>query len=97
MFTDEEQLRKSNKMWPTKGHYLYKSASAQRTPNISGIQAKQLGSKSLSSEHSYIKMLQINSERTPTAFTILQVKMFTSISLICLYVYVYLYTGKICV
>lgn len=57
MFADEEQLRKSNKMWPTKGRYLYKSASAERAPNISGTQAKQPGSNSLSSEHSHIKML----------------------------------------
>lgn len=33
--------------------------SAERTPNISGVQAKALGSKSLSTEHAYIKMLQI--------------------------------------
>lgn len=43
-----------DKMRPTKGHYLHKSASAERTPSISGVQAKQLGCKSLCTEHAYI-------------------------------------------
>lgn len=63
----------------------------KKTPNVSGIQAKQLGSNSLRTEHAYIKMLWIHSKRNLKAFTILLAKKFTFILLICLFIYVYIY------
>lgn len=48
-----------DKMWPTKGHYLYKFAISWKDSKHFRCTSKALGSKSLSTEHAYIKMLQI--------------------------------------
>lgn len=42
MFTDVEQLRRSRQNVANKGHYLYKSAPAERTPKISGYRQSGL-------------------------------------------------------
>lgn len=80
-------------MWPRKGLHVDKSASAARTPHVSGAHAEQRDS--LSAEHTNLKMLKINSGTDLTAFTGLLVMTFTFILEVCLLICMfYLYTGK---
>lgn len=64
IFTDEEQLRESRQKCGQQKAIIYTNLqSSEETPNLSGVQAKQCGSKSLSSEQAYVKMPSVTEQK----------------------------------